>query len=233
MPKKLWMEAHNIISEAVTKTIPKKKWMQDSKVVAPGSFTSSWEKKRNERQERRGKILIWMQLQRIARRNKAFLNVKCKEIEENNGMCVLGHSVMSNSPTPWIVAHQAPLSMEFPRQEYWSGLPFPSLGDLPNPRIKPTSLALQASSLLTELPGKSVLVATSSFYVTGNIIPFASVLRRYYFWIHNCNFISILLSALKRFHFIVLWLPWLLLRSLLLTLQIFYMTIFLSFQTTL
>ena len=148
-----------------------------------------------------------MQLQRIARRNKAFLNVKCKEIEENNGMCVLGHSVMSNSPTPWIVAHQAPLSMEFPRQEYWSGLPFPSLGDLPNPRIKPTSLALQASSLLTELPGKSVLVATSSFYVTGNIIPFASVLRRYYFWIHNCNFISILLSALKRFHFIVLWLP--------------------------
>ena len=43
--------------------------------------------------------------------------------------------------TPWTVAHQAPLFMEFPRQEYWSGLPFPTLGDLPNPGIKLTSLA--------------------------------------------------------------------------------------------
>ena len=41
---------------------------------------------------------------------------------------------------PWTVAHQAPLSMEFPRQEYWSRLPFPSHGDLPNPGIKPVSL---------------------------------------------------------------------------------------------
>ena len=41
--------------------------------------------------------------------------------------------------TPWTVARQAPLSMGFPRQEYWSGLPFPSPGDLPNPRIKPSS----------------------------------------------------------------------------------------------
>ena len=94
------------------------------------------------------------------------------------------------------VAHQDPLSMRFPRQEYWSGLPFPSPGDLPDPRIEPVSLALQASSLLTEPPGKSVLVATSSFYVTENIIPFAFVLKRYYFWIHNCNFTNILLSAL-------------------------------------
>ena len=47
--------------------------------------------------------------------------------------------------TPWIVAHQAPLSMESPRQEYWSGLPFPSPGDLPNPGIEPRSPALQAS----------------------------------------------------------------------------------------
>ena len=43
--------------------------------------------------------------------------------------------------TPWTVAHQAPLFMGFPRQEYWSGLPFPTLGDLPNPGIKLTSLA--------------------------------------------------------------------------------------------
>ena len=49
--------------------------------------------------------------------------------------------------TPWTAARQAPLSMGFPRQEYWSGLPFPSLGDLPDPGIEPVSPALQASSL--------------------------------------------------------------------------------------
>ena len=42
--------------------------------------------------------------------------------------------------TPWIVAHQAPLSMEFSRQEYWSGLPFPAPGDIPDPGIEPTFL---------------------------------------------------------------------------------------------
>ena len=57
--------------------------------------------------------------------------------------------------TAWTVAHQAPLSMRFSRQRYWSGLPFPSLGDLPNPGIKPRSPALQADSLLTELQGKA------------------------------------------------------------------------------
>ena len=44
--------------------------------------------------------------------------------------------------TPWTAAHQAPLSMGFPWQEYWSGLPFPSLGNLPDPGIEPTSLAV-------------------------------------------------------------------------------------------
>ena len=53
--------------------------------------------------------------------------------------------------TPWTVAHQAPLSMGFSRQEYWSGLPFPSPEDLPDPRIKPRSPVLQAYSLPTEL----------------------------------------------------------------------------------
>ena len=53
------------------------------------------------------------------------------------------------------VAHQAPLSMGFSRQEYWSGLPFPSPGDLPNPGIEPRSSALQADSLVSEAPGKS------------------------------------------------------------------------------
>ena len=53
--------------------------------------------------------------------------------------------------TPWTVARQVPLPMGFSRQEYWSGLPFPSPGDLPNPGIKPRSPAFQANSLLTEL----------------------------------------------------------------------------------
>ena len=51
-------------------------------------------------------------------------------------------SVMSDSMTPWTVTCQAPLSMEFSRQEYCSGLPFPIPGDLPNPGIKPGSPAL-------------------------------------------------------------------------------------------
>ena len=55
--------------------------------------------------------------------------------------------------TPWTVAHQAPPSMEFSRQEYWSGLPFPSPGDLPDPGIEPGSPALQVDALLSELPG--------------------------------------------------------------------------------
>ena len=53
--------------------------------------------------------------------------------------------------TPRTVAYQAPLSRGFSRQEYWSGLPFPSAGDLPNPGIEPGSPALQADSLPTEL----------------------------------------------------------------------------------
>ena len=56
--------------------------------------------------------------------------------------------------TPWTVAHQAPLSMKFSRQEYWSVLPFPSPGDLLHPVIKPGSPALPADSLPTELQGK-------------------------------------------------------------------------------
>ena len=55
---------------------------------------------------------------------------------------------------PWTVAHQAPPSMGFSRQEYWSGLPFPSLGDLPNPGIEPRYLALQADALTSEPPVK-------------------------------------------------------------------------------
>ena len=55
---------------------------------------------------------------------------------------------------PWTVAYKAPLSMEFSRQGYWSGLPFPSPGDLPNPGIEPGSPTLQADALTSEPPGK-------------------------------------------------------------------------------
>ena len=54
--------------------------------------------------------------------------------------------------TPWTVAYQAPPSMEFSRQEYWSGLPFPSSGDLPDPGIEPRSPALLADTLPSEPP---------------------------------------------------------------------------------
>ena len=56
--------------------------------------------------------------------------------------------------TPWTLVHQAPQSMQFSRQEYWTGFPFLSPGDLPNPGIKPGSPALQADALLSEPPGK-------------------------------------------------------------------------------
>ena len=56
--------------------------------------------------------------------------------------------------TPWTVAYQAPPSMRFSRQEYWSGLPFPSPGDIPDPGIKPRSPALQTDALPSEPPGK-------------------------------------------------------------------------------
>ena len=66
----------------------------------------------------------------------------------------VSHSVMSDSVTPWTAAHQAPLSMEFCRQGYWSGLPFPSPEDLPHPWIEPGSPTLQADTLPTEPSGK-------------------------------------------------------------------------------
>ena len=56
--------------------------------------------------------------------------------------------------TPWTVAYQALPSMGFSRQEYWSGLPFPSPGDLPDSGIEPGSPALQADALTSEPPGK-------------------------------------------------------------------------------
>ena len=76
-------------------------------------------------------------------------------------MVCVSRSVVSNSmgsheldTIPWTVAHQALLSVEFSRQEYWSRLPCPPPGDLPNTGTEPGSSALQADSLPSELPGK-------------------------------------------------------------------------------
>ena len=66
----------------------------------------------------------------------------------------VSRSVVSDSfATPWTLAHQAPLSVEFSRQEYWSGWPFSSPGDLPNSGMEAGSPALWADSLLSEPPG--------------------------------------------------------------------------------
>ena len=77
------------------------------------------------------------------------------------GACVLSLSVVSDSVIPSTVAHQAPLSTGFPRQEYWSGLPSPSPGDLPKPGIKPKSFASpdwQADSLPLVPSGRPIYV---------------------------------------------------------------------------
>ena len=71
--------------------------------------------------------------------------------------------------TPWTVAHQAPPSMGFSRKEYWSGLPFPSPGDLPDPGIEPRSPTLQADSLTSEPPGKpGVYLLYTLLVIPGN-----------------------------------------------------------------
>ena len=73
-------------------------------------------------------------------------------------VCVCVCSVMSwLIATPWTVAHQAPLSMGFSRHEYWSGLPFPSSGDLPDPGLEPVSFAFLslASGFFTTAPLRS------------------------------------------------------------------------------
>ena len=69
--------------------------------------------------------------------------------------------------TPWTVAYQASPSMGFSRQEYWSGLPFPSPGDLPDPGIEPRSPALEADALTSEPPGKPPhdLIASQRLYL--------------------------------------------------------------------
>ena len=84
------------------------------------------------------------------------LNSKLPGIPES---LLFSCQVVSDSfATPWTAAHQAPLSMGFSRQEYWSGLPCPSPGDLPNPGFEPESPALAGGFFTTEPPGKPRIV---------------------------------------------------------------------------
>ena len=97
----------------------------------------------------------------------------CGEVKEEKNTCAWMNEWNSLScvrlfATPWIIARQVSLSLEFSWQEYWSGLPFPSPGDLPNPGIEPRSPVLQVDSLLTELwgkPQKCILYQFSPFSV--------------------------------------------------------------------
>ena len=85
-------------------------------------------------------------------------------------MCVLVSQSCPALCDSWTVAHQVPLSMEFSKQEYWSGLPFPSLGDLPDPRIELRSPALEEDSLPSEPPGKSYMYVTLQFAKNCNLL---------------------------------------------------------------
>ena len=96
-----------------------------------------------------------------------------------SGSRSVSHSVVSDFTNPWTIARQAPLSMEFSRQEYWRRLPFPSVGNLPNPGIEPDSPALQADSLPSEPPGKPFQVLKplqSKKTLTGHIIFYSHLL---------------------------------------------------------
>ena len=73
--------------------------------------------------------------------------------------------------SPWAVGHQAPLSMELSWEEYWSGLPFPSPGDLPYPGNEPESPALQVDSLPAEPPGKPKNTGVGSLSLLQGIFP--------------------------------------------------------------
>ena len=83
--------------------------------------------------------------------------------------CSFSCSVMSDSVTPWTVAHQGPLTTGFSRQEYWSGLPFPSPGDPPDPGMEPASPALAGGFFTTERQGSPVI------YGVGRLIADAPV----------------------------------------------------------
>ena len=108
--------------------------------------------------------------------------------------------------TSWSVAYQALPSMGFSRQEYWSGLPFPSAGDLPNPGIEPRSPALQTDTLSSEPPGKPWTTGKSLYFHLQIILPIKCLSPL----LLDLEFISYQIS--KIFHSLLLF-PWILLSK--------------------
>ena len=102
--------------------------------------------------------MAWLAVEKVSNHDAILLSknriLLKKKLESNCLVKVKSLSRVRLFVTPWTVAHQARLSMGFSRQECWSGLPFPSPGDLPDPGIEPRSPALQAHTLTSEPPGK-------------------------------------------------------------------------------
>ena len=112
-------------------------------------------------------------------------------------------SVMSDSVTPWTVTHQTPLSMGFSRQEYWSGLPFPTAGYLPNPGIKPVCPVSADDFFTTAPPGKPNNVQQWSIHTgrIGSLSGWLKVDRSSLSEVHAAFNSS--LSIIRNFYFIV------------------------------
>ena len=111
----------------------------------------------------------------------------CKVLTNARSHLLISHSVMSDSLWPWTIAYQAPLSMEFSRQEYCNGWPFPAPGDLPNPGIEPRSPALQTDSLWSHL----VLTIIPTRYQYYSILQMRKVRFRE---IELCKFIKLVMN---------------------------------------
>ena len=95
-------------------------------------------------------MYVYLQLQTIREDSKVLAPLH----QQLASKCPNAYSVMSLYYPPWIIACKAPLSMGFSKQEYWSGLPLPPPGDLPDPGIKPMSPTLAGIFFTAELPGK-------------------------------------------------------------------------------
>ena len=117
---------------------------------------------------------------------------KKKKALEPTVLCLVSQSCPTL--TPWAVAHQALLSMGFPRQEYWSGLPSPTPGDVPNPELKPRSPAWQADSLPSEPLGKAMNTEVGSLSHLQGIFPTQELNQG----LLNCRQILYQLSFLRR-----------------------------------
>ena len=123
--------------------------------------------------------------------------------------CVLSHSVMPDSVTPWTVVHQAPLSMGFSRQDYQNGLPFTAPEDLPDWRIEPESLVLPALAgrfFTTAPPGKPCITYMESLIHKHSVslyylLFFFSFLSEEFSRYHNTNVEHTLLKLFLSIYF--------------------------------